>query len=130
MSIFLSGIYSLVKNGFCTSSDAVTANNFTAQKRFWDTNSALEWERARQTCNPYWVTKMNFDDVIREGKGTEVDDFGLVMMIMYKGQDRVDHWLETTSVERSFVMDPHFQQSLQGVMHLGNVGSSTSSELL
>lgn len=52
------------------------------------------------------------------------------MMIMYKGQDTIDHWLEITSAERSFVMDPHFQQSLQGVMHLENVGSSTSSELL
>lgn len=107
----------------------MTANSFTAQKRFWDTNSALEWERARQTYNPYWVTKMNFDHVLQDGKGTEVDDFGLVMMIIYKGQDAVDHWLETTGIERNFVADMHFQQSLQGVLHLGD-GPISSSELL
>lgn len=129
MSIFLGGIYSLVKKGFCTSSDKVTANSFTAQKRFWDTNSALEWERARQTHNPYWVTKMNFDHVIQDGNGTEVDDFGLVMMIMYKGQDAVDHWLETAGIERNFVADMHFQQSLQGVLRSGE-DSISSSELL
>jgi hypothetical protein len=130
MSIFLSGIYSLVKNGYCTSSDAVTANNFTAQRMFWDTNSQLEWERARLSCNPYWVSKMDFDHVIQEGKGTELDDFGLVMMIMYKGQDVVDHWLATTSTERNLVMDPHVQRSLMGVMGMGDVVSSTSSDLL
>ncbi|KAF2704410.1 hypothetical protein K504DRAFT_537914 [Pleomassaria siparia CBS 279.74] len=129
MSIFLTGIYSLVKHGYCTSADAITANSFTAQRRFWDTNSALEWERARQTYPSYWVDKMNFDHILQHGKGTEIEDFGLVMMIMYKGQDTVDHWLAVSNAERSFVIDPHFQQTLQGELRMGD-GSMSSSELI
>ncbi|KAF2116308.1 hypothetical protein BDV96DRAFT_645639 [Lophiotrema nucula] len=126
MSYFLSGIYSLVKQGYCTLSEKVTANSFTAQKELWDCNSALDWERAKQMYKPYWVNRMKFDDLLREGKGTELDDFGMVMMITYKGQDTVDHWL-STSMERNLVMDQNFHQSLLGMVSYTDVGSVSSS---
>ena len=129
MSSVLTGIYSMVKQGFCSSGDAVTSNNFTAQRRFWDANSALEWDRVRQLYDPYWIVRMNFDQVLQDGKGTEVEDFGLIMMIMCKGLDVVDHWLVETSTERSFIVDPDFHQSLQGVLQARG-GSSGSSEVL
>ncbi|KAF2465456.1 uncharacterized protein BDR25DRAFT_306604 [Lindgomyces ingoldianus] len=119
MSIFLCGIYSLVKRGFCTRADDVTARSFTAQRRLWDATSASQWDRARQLYPPYWVTKMNFDPILQEAKGNELDDFGMVMIITYKGQDTVDNWLASTISERNLVMDPDFQQSLQTITQFG-----------
>ncbi|KAF2178241.1 hypothetical protein K469DRAFT_600190, partial [Zopfia rhizophila CBS 207.26] len=128
MSLFLCGIYSLVKQGFCTSADAVTANSFTAQRRLWDASSALGWDRIRQVYPPYWVTKMNFDSILQEAKGTELDDFGMVMMITYKGQDVVDHWVASTDTERNLVMEPNFRQSLQTITQFRELGSVVASE--
>lgn len=183
MSIFLSGIYSLVKRGFCTLSDEVTANSFTAQRALWDASSQLEWERAKMTYNPLWVNKMNFDVLLQEAKGSELDDFGMVsnlsrryralpkasdqlwmttsevasecnalviseiyflalfihenstdfsynlqvLMITYKSQDVVDHWLAMTNTDRNLVGAPNFHQSLLDMVQFAD-GSVTSSE--
>ncbi|KAF2261968.1 hypothetical protein CC78DRAFT_328224 [Lojkania enalia] len=127
MAVFLSGIYSLVKQGYCTLAEKVTANSFTAQRQLWETTSALEWDRVRQTYKPYWVEKMNFDTILREGKGVELDDFGMVMLITYRGQDTVDDWLATSNMERHLVMDSNLHQSILGMVQYGDVASVSSS---
>ena len=48
------------------------------------------------------------------------------MMITYKGQDTVDHWL-STGIERNLVMDQNFHQSLLGMVSYTDVGSVSSS---
>ncbi|OCK76322.1 hypothetical protein K432DRAFT_270056, partial [Lepidopterella palustris CBS 459.81] len=93
MSLMLRGIYSLVKLGYCMLADSVTANSFTAQQQLWSATSAFQWNQACRECAPLWVHRMNFDGIFQEAKGTEVDDFGIVMMVTYKGKDRVDEWL-------------------------------------
>jgi hypothetical protein len=95
MSLYLEGAYSLVKQGFCTLGEQVTANSFTAQRRLWETQSQLEWERLKQTFDPYWVSKMDFDHVFQDCRVEELDDFGMALLITYKGQDVVDHWMAT-----------------------------------
>jgi hypothetical protein len=114
MSFFLSGIYSLVKRGFCTVSEQVTANSFTAQRALWAASSELEWSRAKATCNRWWVDKMDFRLLLEEGQVSELDDFGMVMLITYNGRDVIDHWLAT----KTLVQVPDFQQSLLNVVQL------------
>ncbi|ORY13028.1 hypothetical protein BCR34DRAFT_562622 [Clohesyomyces aquaticus] len=115
MSVYLCGIYSLVKHGFCVHADAVTANSFTAQRRLWESTSALQWDRVRKSCNPYWITKMEFEVILREAKGDELDDFGMVLLITYNGQDVVDNWLEGMKSGRHRIIQPDFPESLREV---------------
>ncbi|KAF2739639.1 hypothetical protein EJ04DRAFT_508518 [Polyplosphaeria fusca] len=125
MSVFLSGIYSLVKLGFCTVGENVSANCFTAQRELWETASPAEFDRARQTCKPYWVQRMDFGEIMLEGSGVELDDFGMVMMITYKGQDTVDKWLAQAEVDRALILDSDLHHSLLGMV--GDVTSVSSS---
>ncbi|KAF1952471.1 hypothetical protein CC80DRAFT_174703 [Byssothecium circinans] len=116
MSIFLAGVYSFVKNGFCTLGMQVAANSFTAQRRFWEAKSALEWERLRQSHQPYWIERLNFDHVVREGSGDEIDDFGVVLMISAKGADVVDDWMAVRSGRQALVVNRDIHQNLMGLI--------------
>jgi hypothetical protein len=116
MSFYLGGAYSLAKHGFCTLGEYVTANSFTAQRRLWEARSPLEWERVKKTHNSHWVSKMDFDRIIRESTYEELDDFGMVLLTTYKGQDVVDHWMATKKPQQQLVEDTNLHQSLLGVI--------------
>jgi hypothetical protein len=105
MGVFLEGAYSLEKQGFCTLGRQVTANSFTAQRRLWESQGPLEWERVRKTYDSFWVSLMDFDRVIRDCRSEELDDFGMVLLICYKGQDVVDHWVITSQSVQYIVTD-------------------------
>ncbi|KAF2020723.1 hypothetical protein BU24DRAFT_469487 [Aaosphaeria arxii CBS 175.79] len=124
MSMFLSGLYSLVKNGYCGMGDKINVNSFTAQRRLWDASSALEWERMRQAYNPYFIQRMNFEDFLREGSGSELDDFGLVMITTYKGKDRIDDWLALRSEGWNLIESSSIGNDF---LNVAQVGSSISS---
>ncbi|KAF1977581.1 hypothetical protein BU23DRAFT_452806 [Bimuria novae-zelandiae CBS 107.79] len=110
MSLFLAGIYSLVKTGYCTLGPQISTHSFTAQRKLWDATGALEWERVKAQHDPFWTPGMDFDRVITQGSGDELDDFGMVMLITYKGRDVVDHWLALS--QNGFPTVPDLHQSL------------------
>ncbi|KAF2277173.1 uncharacterized protein EI97DRAFT_457884 [Westerdykella ornata] len=116
MSLFLTGLYSLIKKGYCTVADEVTANCFTAQRALWEATSELEWARTKQTLSPHWIENMDFTHMLREAEASELDDFGMVLLITYHGQDAIDYWAATKSI----VGVPNFHQSLEGVLQFGN----------
>ncbi|KAL1600434.1 hypothetical protein SLS60_006819 [Paraconiothyrium brasiliense] len=58
MSVFLSGIYSLVKHGYCTLGQQVSAHSFTAQRKLWDATGPLEWQRVKENYDPLWTLGM------------------------------------------------------------------------
>jgi hypothetical protein len=116
MSYFLTGIYSLVKTGFCSLGGKVSASSFTAHRRFWEAKTLLEWEQARQSCSPYWISRLNFDHVFYGGGGDEIDDFGMVLLISVKGQDAVDHWVAAKSYGNQLGVETERQRSLVGML--------------
>lgn len=125
MSLFLSGVYHLVKKGFCTMSEHISANSFTAHRALWDASSELEWNRAKTVNNPHWVYKMNFDHLLQEAKGSELDDFGMIMIITYKSQEVFDHWLATTGADENIIELPNFHQSLMDMVQSTNASDSS-----
>jgi hypothetical protein len=129
MSMVLSGIYSLVKLGFCTMSDKVSELSFSGQRRLWEASSQLAWDRAKANFSPHWVNKMHFEPLLMEAKGSELDDFGTIMLIMYKGKDAIDHWLETTGGNRPFIAAPDLHDSLMDMVQFQE-GSISSAELI
>lgn len=110
MSVFLAGMYSLVKLGYCTLGEQVSSYSFTAQRKLWDATGPLEWERVKQNYDPYWTPSMDFDRFMTKGSGDDLDYFGMVMMVTYKGQDVVDHWLALS--QRNLPLVPDLHQSL------------------
>ena len=119
MSFFLRGIYSLIKQSFCTVAARVTSYSFTGQQGLWSAQSAFQWEKARQSLPQHWISKMDFEDVLQNAKGHELDDFGIMMMTTYRGQDLVDDWLVSTKSVRSLVDDPDMFKSLDAVINSG-----------
>jgi hypothetical protein len=63
---------------------------------------------------------MNFDHVIRFGNGDQLDDFGMVMLITYKGQDMVDHWLSMSQETHVAALDLH--ESLLSMIKGNDIG--------
>ena len=122
MSFMIRGIYSLVKLGYCTVADLVTANSFTAQSQLWDAASVFQWNKACRECSPLWVPRMNFDTVLQEAKASEVDEFGIVMMVTYKGQDRVDEWLAAENEYRNSVTNPDLFQNMAEATGMNALG--------
>jgi hypothetical protein len=107
MSVFLIGIYSLVKFGRCTMGAQVSAHSFTAQRKLWDATGPLEWQFVKESCDPLWIPGMDFNHVIAQASVDELDDFGMVMLIAYKGQDAVDQWLSTYRKNLPIVSNLH-----------------------
>jgi hypothetical protein len=120
MSFMLLGVYAMVKQGFCTLADQVSANSFTANKVLWDAASALEWDRTRQTSNPLWVPKMKFDSLLQEASGPELDDFAMIMLITCKGQDVTDNWLASMHRVEKFIRAPNLSQSFFDAINDGS----------
>jgi len=112
MSYNLKGIYSLVKHGHCTMGTAVTSLSFTAQQALWAASSTFEWSAAVRDNSPLWVQNMQFDSILQDGKSWDVDDFGIVLMVMYKGRDRIDEWLASANAERNAVFNPDLFQTM------------------
>ncbi|KAF2866999.1 hypothetical protein BDV95DRAFT_583347 [Massariosphaeria phaeospora] len=129
MSYMLHGIYSFVKRGYCTMSEKVKSNSFTAQRELWDASSALEWERIKQSHDPHWIHNMDFNAMLQHGRGAELDDFGLLMLITYKGKDITDHWLAATMSDSyaNLIMDPNFHGTVRDMAQAANHCSSSRS---
>lgn len=117
MSFYLGGAYSLMKQDFCTFGEKVTSNSFTAQRRIWEAQSTLEWERVKHAYDPYWVPNMSFDRIVQDGNGEVMDDFGMVLLITYKGKDVVDHWMATGLPLQQTVGETSLHQTLLGVIN-------------
>ena len=94
-SLTMRGIYLVIKQGYCTLAPQVTELSFTGQLGLWNAPSAYYWQKAYNQSDHLKVTAMNFDNLVYQAKGADLEDFGLMMMVTYKGVDFVNEWLET-----------------------------------
>jgi hypothetical protein len=93
-AFMLRGIYSLLKNGYCTLSHLVSQLSFTAKSSLWDARTESDWNRRRQSGQPYFVSCMDFDDIWLSGSGADLDDLGMMMLVTYRGYDSVMAWTQ------------------------------------
>jgi len=94
-SLTMRGLYLVLKQGFCTLAPQVTELSFTGQAGLWNAPSAYCWRKAYYQSDHLKITAMNFDDLVSQSKGAGLDDFGLMIMVTFKGVDFVNEWLET-----------------------------------
>lgn len=88
----LRGVYSLLKNGYCTLSPLVSQMSFTAQSSLWDARTESDWNRRRRNGKTYFVSCMDFSDIILSGTQNDLDDLGMMMLVTYRGYDSVMAW--------------------------------------
>ncbi|QYS97836.1 Zn(2)-C6 fungal-type domain-containing protein [Trichoderma simmonsii] len=88
----LRGVYSLLKNGYCTLSPLVSQMSFTAQSSLWDARTESDWNRRRRNGKTYFVSCMDFSDIILSGTQDDLDDLGMMMLVTYRGYDSVMAW--------------------------------------
>jgi hypothetical protein len=112
MSFYLAGAYSLQKHDFCTFGEKVTSNSFTAQRHIWEAQNSLEWERAKQMYDAYWIPNMSFEHIFHHGTGKDLDDFGMVLLLTYKGKDVVDDWTAKEQPQQHSIMETDLHRTL------------------
>ena len=94
-SLTMRGIYLVLKQGHCTLAPQITQLSFTGKASLWNAPSAYLWQKAYTQDDHLKIKAMNFDDLVYQAKGADLEDFGLMMMVTYKGLDFVNEWLET-----------------------------------
>ncbi|KAH8812171.1 hypothetical protein F5884DRAFT_304382 [Xylogone sp. PMI_703] len=99
VSFLLQSIYSVCKTGTCCSRGEIDSIKFTAASSLWGAPSAWHWLRAWDGKNHWNVSMMNFDGILKDANRSDVDDFGVMMLIIYRGLDSVRDWLAKTSEE-------------------------------
>jgi len=94
-SLTMRGIYLVIKQGYCSLAPQITELSFTGKATLWTAPSAYYWQKAFNQEDHLKIKAMNFDDLVIQAKGADLEDFGLMMMVTYKGVDFVNEWLET-----------------------------------
>ncbi|KAM0521785.1 hypothetical protein ACHAPE_002346 [Trichoderma viride] len=90
----LRGVYSLLKNGYCTLSPLVSQLSFTAQSSLWDARTESDWNRHFRNGKTYFVSCMDFNDIILSGTQDDLDDLGMMKLVTYRGYDSVMAWTQ------------------------------------
>lgn len=96
ISLMVQAMFAIQKEGFCTLVNAVTELSFTASKKVWDAPSAQHWKKALNESSRYHVPFMDFTEVLAQARPDDVGDLGMLMLVTYKGVERVNEWIMET----------------------------------
>ncbi|KAH8687729.1 hypothetical protein BGZ60DRAFT_364148 [Tricladium varicosporioides] len=96
ISLMVQAMFAIQKEGFCTLVNAVTELSFTASKKLWDAPSTQHWKKALNEGNRYHVPFMDFTEVLAQAQRDDVGDVGMLMLVTYKGLERVNEWIMKT----------------------------------
>ncbi|KAB8211763.1 hypothetical protein BDV34DRAFT_184259, partial [Aspergillus parasiticus] len=88
----LQGMYCFLKNGWDNSHNEFQCLSFYTQKALWDAASDYQWQTALQSYRSFPVRFLSWDTDFRYVKPSDVDDLGMMMMVLMKGVDFCLHW--------------------------------------
>jgi len=96
-SIMLRGVYLMLRQGYCTLGSQVTVLSFSAHAGLWNAPNAYSWSKQFYGGDKKLeIRQMEFDPVVLGATSAEVDEFGLMMMVTYKGVEYTNEWLDRT----------------------------------
>src|SRR5271156_4154957 len=85
-SLMLRGVYLMLRRGYCTFGSQVTLLSFNAHAGLWNAPSAYLWSKQFYGGDKKLeIKQMDFDPIVLGATSAEVDDFGVMMMVTYKG---------------------------------------------
>ncbi|KAJ4294941.1 hypothetical protein N0V88_005180 [Collariella sp. IMI 366227] len=93
-SFMIRGIYSMAKQGYCRLGPVVTDMSFTSGSRLWAAKTPGRWQRALGETDPGWISRMDFSEILGRADPGNLDEFGVMMAVTYRGKDVVEEWVE------------------------------------
>jgi hypothetical protein len=87
------GIYAMAKQGYCRLGPVVTDMSFTSGSRLWTAKTPGQWQRAVNETDPGWVNRMDFSEILGGGDPANLDEFGIMMAVTYRGKDVMEDWM-------------------------------------
>ncbi|KAK4110150.1 hypothetical protein N656DRAFT_714563 [Canariomyces notabilis] len=93
ISFVIRGIYAMAKQGYCRLGPVVTDMSFTSGSRLWAAKTPGQWQRAVNETDPGWVSRMNFSQIVGRADPANVDEFGVMMAVTYRGKDVIEDWM-------------------------------------
>lgn len=92
-SFMVRGIYAMAKQGYCRLGPVVTDMSFTSNSRLWVAKTPERWRRAVSETDPGWINRMNFSEMLSRADANDVDEFGVMMAVTYRGKEAVEDWM-------------------------------------
>ncbi|KAK4033725.1 transcription factor gsfR2 [Parachaetomium inaequale] len=93
-SFMIQGIYAMAKQGYCRLGPVVTDMSFTSGSRLWAAKTPGRWRRAVGETDPGWVNRMDFVDMLGRADPRNLDEFGVMMAVTYRGKDVIEDWMD------------------------------------
>nr|D7PI10.1 RecName: Full=Transcription factor gsfR2; AltName: Full=Griseofulvin synthesis protein R2A [Penicillium aethiopicum]ADI24952.1 GsfR2 [Penicillium aethiopicum] len=87
----LKGVYSFVKLGYDTVPDM--RMSFTAQAVLWNSQSEISWRRAYKEKERLEIQVTHWDETIAKAKANDLEELGVLIMVMLKGTGATGEWL-------------------------------------
>ncbi|KAL2071174.1 hypothetical protein VTL71DRAFT_12409 [Oculimacula yallundae] len=93
-------MFAIQRQGFCTMVGAVMDISFTAQMRLWTAPSAIHFAEACKHTNPFWVEKMDLEDLLKQGNIEDLDEIAWLMLVTSRGVDGANEWISSKGDSR------------------------------
>ncbi|CAG8908675.1 unnamed protein product [Penicillium egyptiacum] len=87
----LKGVYNFLKLGYDTVPDM--RMSFTAQAALWNSQSEISWRRAYSERERLEVRVTHWDEAIAKAKPGDLEELGVLIMVMLKGIEAAGEWL-------------------------------------
>lgn len=89
----LAGLYSLCKNGVDSHHDEFENLTFYAQAALWEAQSGYKWSVAARNKLPLPIRFSDWDTDFQHVKPVDIEDLGMMMMVLMKGTDYCTEWV-------------------------------------
>jgi hypothetical protein len=99
-SFSVQGLYCFLKNGWDDSHNDINPLSFYAQKALWNSSSEHCWRSAIKECNTLPVHFDSWDTDTVHAKPSDMEDLGIVMMVLIKGVDGCSQWIGDENLEK------------------------------
>jgi hypothetical protein len=90
-AFMLKGVYSFLKLGYDTVPDM--RMSFTAQAALWNSQSEISWRRAYYERERLEVRVTHWDEAIAKARPDDLEELGVLIMVMLKGIETAGEWL-------------------------------------
>ncbi|GKZ30293.1 hypothetical protein AbraIFM66950_008629 [Aspergillus brasiliensis] len=92
MCYTLQGMYCFLRNGWDNSHIEFNYLSFYSQKALWDASSQYQWQTALHSCPSFPVRFQSWDADFKDVRPSDVDDLGMMMLVLMKGVDFCLRW--------------------------------------
>lgn len=88
----LQGLYCFLKNGWDDSHHEFENLSFYAQNTLWAATSESQWQSVLKRCHPIPVRFSSWDEDISAARPVDIENLGMMMMVLIKGIDHCSLW--------------------------------------